>query len=91
MGRELKNIDLTVEQRKKIALLREHYLPDTEVWAYGSRITFTSQPHSDLDLVAFSTPRQKTAVCDLKEAFEESSLPFQMDIFVWDEVPCLDF
>ena len=84
---EPENIDLTVTQRQEIASLLKQYLPDTEVWAYGSRVQFTSKPHSDLDLIAFATPRQRAAVYDMKEAFEESNLPFRVDIFVWDEVP----
>lgn len=87
MGRELENIDLTVAQRKEILSLLKRYLPDTEVWAYGSRVKFTAKPSSDLDMVAFATKKQSLAVANLKEAFEESSLPFWVDFFVWDEVP----
>jgi type I restriction enzyme, S subunit len=87
MGRELENIDLTVSQRKEIVSLLNRYLPDTEVWAYGSRVKFTAKPSSDLDLVAFALKEQSFAIANLKEAFEESSLPFRVDLFVWDEVP----
>ncbi len=87
MGRELENIDLTAEQRKEIADLLKHHLPDTEVWAYGSRVKFTSKPSSDLDMVAFAKKEQQMAVADLKEAFEESDLPFRVDLFIWEEVP----
>ncbi len=87
MGRELENIDLTIAQRKEIAALLKRHLPDTEVWAYGSRVKFTSTPSSDLDMVAFASSAQKVAVYDLKEAFEESYLPFRVDLFIWDEVP----
>ena len=87
MGKELDNIDLTVSQRKEILSLLKHYLPDTEVWAYGSRVKFTAKPSSDLDMVAFASKEQSLSVANLKEAFEESSLPFRVDFFVWDEVP----
>ncbi|NQU63827.1 MAG: restriction endonuclease subunit S, partial [SAR324 cluster bacterium] len=87
MEHELENIDLTVAQRKEIAALLKRHLPDTEVWAYGSRVKFTSKPSSDLDMVAFASSSQKVAVYDLKEAFEESDLPFRVDLFIWDEVP----
>ena len=87
MSTELNNIDLTPNQRKAVAELLKRYIPDTEVWAYGSRVKFSSTPKSDLDLVAFATPEQKRAISNLKEAFEESSLPFRVDLFIWNEVP----
>lgn len=42
---------------------------------------------SDLDLVALASPEQKAAVSKLREALETSSLPFRVDLFIWDEVP----
>ncbi len=50
-------------------------------------MTGTSRPRSDLDLVVFATPAQQRQVGDLRKAFEESNLPFRVDLFVWDEVP----
>ncbi len=81
------SIDITVGQRKDILALLECHLPDTKAWAYGSRVSWTSRPQSDIDMVVFTTPEQKRAVSDLREAFEESSLPFRVDLFVWDDVP----
>ncbi len=49
--------------------------------------TGSSRPQSDLDLVVFATPDQRRQVGDLREAFEESNLPFRVDLFVWDDVP----
>ena len=60
---------------------------NTGVWAYGSRVKFTAKPHSDLDMVAFASKEQSQAVANLREAFEESYLPFKVGLFVWDEVP----
>ena len=68
------------------ALLQRH-LPDTEAWAYGSRAKRTPNPKSDLDIVVFSTPDQRARVGDLREALEESNLPFRVDLFVWNDVP----
>ncbi len=81
------SIDITAGQRRTILALLERHLPDTEAWVYGSRLKGTSRPQSDLDMVVFATPGQKRAVSDLREAFEESNLPFRVDLFVWDEVP----
>lgn len=80
-------IDLTPAQRQQVQALLEHYLPGTTVWAFGSRVTFKARPDSDLDLVAVTTPEQKAKVSALKEAFEESDLPFRVDLLEWDEIP----
>ena len=80
-------IDVTPEQRETILSLLSRHLPDTEAWAYGSRVRWTSRPESDLDMVVFTKPEQARGVSDLREAFEESNLPLRVDLFVWDEVP----
>lgn len=69
-----------------LRLLGEH-LPDVTVWVYGSRVNGKARPQSDTDMVVFSLPEQEPQVFDLKEAFEESDLPFRVDLFIWDDVP----
>ncbi len=78
---------MTVEQLSEVRRLISLHLPDTEVWAYGSRAACKARPWSDLDLTVFSCKEQREAVYALREAFEESSLPFRVDLFVWDEIP----
>ena len=80
-------IDITVEQRRLLLELFQRHLPGTAAWAYGSRVKWTSSPKSDLDLVVFAGSAQSRQVGDLREALEESDLPFRVDLFVWDEVP----
>ena len=80
-------IDITVGQRKAVLALLERQLPNTTVWVYGSRAKWTARPQSDLDMVVFATPEQASRVSNLREAFEESNLPFRVDLFVWDAVP----
>ncbi len=80
-------IDITAAERSTVLALLERHLPGTTAWVYGSRAKWTSTPRSDLDLVVFSTPEQRRQVGDLREAFEDSNLPFRVDLFVWDEVP----
>ncbi len=87
MYQELNNIDLSISQREEITTLLKSYLPNTEVWAYGSRVKFTSHSNSDLDIVVFASAEQRMDVFKLKEAFEESTLSFRVDLFIWDEVP----
>ena len=80
-------IDVTAEQRKTVLALLKKHLPNTTAWVYGSRAKWTSRPQSDLDMVVFATPEQSSQVFALREAFEESNLPFRVDLFVWDDVP----
>ena len=80
-------IDITAAERKTVLDLLDRHLPDTTAWVYGSRVKWTSRPQSDLDLVVFPTPAQRGRVGDLREAFDESDLPFRVDLFVWDDVP----
>lgn len=81
------NVDLTAEQQGIIfGLLRTH-LPNVTVWAYGSRVRWNARPYSDLDLVAFTSPGQESQLANLKDAFEESTLPFEVDLLAWDNLP----
>ena len=81
------SIDIAAEERRIVLALLKQHLPGTTAWVYGSRVNRTSRPQSDLDLVVFATPEQGGRVGDLREAFEESNLPFRVDLFVWDDVP----
>jgi len=81
------SLQLGETHRAQLDELLARHLPDTEVWAYGSRTRGKARPWSDLDLVVFAGPEKKQAVAELREAFEESDLPFRVDLFVWDELP----
>ena len=80
-------IDITPEQNKIVRHLLKQYLPCVEVWVYGSRVKGATKPNSDLDMVVFASIKQQCAVADLQEAFDDSDLPFRVDLFVWDDVP----
>lgn len=80
-------IDLDPQALAQVKALLQRHLPGVEVWAYGSRVQGRAKPWSDLDLVAFVPPAQRDQVALLKEAFEESDLPFRVDLFTWDEIP----
>lgn len=80
-------IDITPDQRKTLLSLLKRHLPNTTAWVYGSRVKWTARPQSDLDLVVFTKPDHERRVSKLREAFEESNLPFRVDLFVWDAVP----
>ncbi len=81
-----RRIDLTAEHRKVIVALIAQHLPNTTVWAFGSRTKWTSNSKSDLDLVAFANQSQRLHVGALQEELEESDLPFRVDLLVWEEL-----
>jgi len=81
------SLDITVKQHQELAALLSRYLPDVEVWAFGSRVKCSARPTSDLDLVIFTTPEQQARIAEIREAFAESSLPFRVDLHVWRKLP----
>ena len=81
------NLDITPSQYRELEQLLQQHLPDVVVWAYGSRVTFKARPASDLDLVVFASDKQRRGVSDLRDALDESDLPFNVDVMVWDTMP----
>ena len=54
-------------------------------YAFGSRVEGTHQPFSDLDLcVMENIPELDKSY--LEEAFEESNLPFKVDVIEWHKI-----
>lgn len=80
-------LDVAPQELKTIQALLKQYVPHTRVWAFGSRVKFTAHPASDLDLVAFISKEQELQFSLLKEALEESDLPFRVDLHDWNELP----
>jgi predicted nucleotidyltransferase len=79
-------IDISPEQKELILELIQTYLPNKTVWAFGSRVKGKTRFSSDLDLVAFINPEDHEKIYELKEAFEESILPFRVDVLVWHQL-----
>ena len=81
------DIDLPSPHLHLVCDLLQTYLPGIEVWAYGSRVRGNARQYSDLDLVAFTEPEHAHQLALLREAFEESDLPFRVDLFAWHATP----
>ena len=74
-------IDVRDDQLKIIADILRTHLPETEVRAFGSRVSWTAKDSSDLDLVVMGkTKLGWKTMTRLKVAFEASSLPFRVDV-----------
>ena len=85
-----KKLYLPVKYRKQIESLFQRYLPDVDVWAYGSRINGKSHPASDLDLV-LRAPHLNNIdgikLINLKSALTDSNIPFLVEVRDWSLLP----
>lgn len=80
-------IDLTQEQLSIVLEILNKFVPDYEVRVFGSRYKGNAKKYSDLDLVIINNEKLKwNVIADIREAFEESELPFRVDIIEWENV-----
>ena len=80
-------IDLDQKYLKTIQYILADYIPTYEVRAYGSRVKWTAEDYSDLDLVVVgSKPLNLRQRGRLTEAFEESNLPIRVDVLDWHSI-----
>lgn len=80
-------IDVTPHQLKIIIKTLREYVPECEVRAFGSRVSHTAKSYSDLDLaVVGKAELNQSRLNRLIEAFEESELPFRIDVLDWNAI-----
>jgi type I restriction enzyme, S subunit len=78
------NIDIQPEHWAIVSDILRQYVPEYEVWAFGSRAQWRAKPFSDLDLAIITTqPLAPDLYASLSEAFSESDLPWKVDIVDW--------
>lgn len=62
-------------------ILREHLPSGVTVWVFGSRVSWTTKDSSDLDLaLEGDSPLNYDTIVSLEVAFEESDLPYKVDV-----------
>jgi type I restriction enzyme S subunit len=68
------------------SILKKH-AHDCEARVFGSRYKWTANNYSDLD-IALAGEKKLTLkkLCAVKDAFEESTLPFRVDVLDWNAV-----
>lgn len=77
-------IDISPENWRIVRDILQRYVPDREVWAFGSRAKWTAKEFSDLDIAIIGEePMSISLMADMREAFQESALPFKIDIVDW--------
>jgi len=80
-------IDLTPAQLKLVQKILSEHVPECEVRAFGSRVTHSAKSYSDLDLaIKGDQPIEQRRMNRLIEAFQESDLPFRVDVLDWNEI-----
>lgn len=80
-------VNVSSRQLETIKRILAEYVGDCEVRAFGSRVNGLAKGYSDIDLavVGPNKMRRKTKML-LREAFEESDLPFRVDIIDYNAV-----
>ncbi|WP_133512357.1 nucleotidyltransferase family protein [Candidatus Thiosymbion oneisti] len=77
-------LDLRPRHAAMVRDILHRLVPDRSVWAFGSRVTGKARRYSDLDLVVMGDrPLPSPSRQALQEAFEESDLPFRVDVLDW--------
>lgn len=69
-------------------VLRKHLPEKTIVWVFGSRAKNTTKIYADLDLAidGQGQPLTNRLTIDLAYDFEESVLPYKVDIVDWNAI-----
>ena len=80
-------INVPRKHLETIKRILAEYDGDCEVRAFGSRVAGPGKKHSDLDVaVAAQNKIKRRTKMLLKEAFEESNLPFRVDVIDYNAV-----
>ncbi len=75
------------EHAQVLAILGEHLPPNVKVWVFGSRAGGSPKPWSDLDLVLDGPDvLPLSLLAALAEAFDESALPWKVDLLDYSTV-----
>jgi predicted nucleotidyltransferase len=74
-------VNISTAHLNSVNKILSKHISGYEVWAFGSRVTGTNKPHSDLDLLILNEqPLDPARVASLRESFSESDIPFKVDV-----------
>ena len=78
------NLDLRPDHWDIVRDILRRHIPDRKVLAFGSRATWSAKHYSDLDIAVLGDqPLPLDVASALAESFEESDLPFKVDVVDW--------
>jgi type I restriction enzyme S subunit len=82
-ARPLPQIVIEPHEWEELSAILERYVPGREVWAFGSRATGRRvRRYSDLDIALGGEGLPFDQMAMLREALDESRLPFNVDLAV---------
>lgn len=80
-------IKATKNELKIISDILRKFVPCCEVRVFGSRYNGNAKKYSDLDLAIVSKDTSDSnVISDMKDAFEESDLPYRVDLLDWNTI-----
>jgi len=81
--------NLMIEEKHLVELkeIIKKFYPKSLIWAFGSRMDGSAHSGSDLDLVIVDYGQEDSDYLRLKVAFQESNIPFLIDIFELNKLP----
>ncbi len=78
------DVDLNPHDWEEVKHILMTHVPEYDVWAFGSRVTWTAKAYSDLDLAIITEkPLSLSDLAKLKEAFDESTISIKIDVVDW--------
>lgn len=88
MKKILEKVDIDAKHLKKILTILKMRAPDSTLIAFGSRVEFTAKPNSDLDLAIICDKKTaQKAIPRIVDDFQESNIPFNIDILDYNRLP----
>ena len=80
----MSRIDVGAQDLETVRNILRKHVPTRRVVVFGSRATGRSKPFSDLDLAVLGAAAVPSPIlAALADDFDESSLPFRVDIVDW--------
>lgn len=74
-------LDLSFSDLEIVQHILQTHVSGRPVFVFGSRVTGRARRRSDLDLaIGGDTPLSRSTMADLREAFDESDLPIEVDV-----------
>jgi predicted nucleotidyltransferase len=83
-------IHIAEKERAEVRKILQQTAPDCEARVFGSRLKGNHWQYSDLDIALATNKRSPLGykrLGDIRYAFEESTLPFHVDVLDWEAMP----
>lgn len=80
-------INVSPSHLEIVKKILQKYVPGCEVRVFGSRLKEKIKKYSDLDLAIVGKEKLSgDIIYSLKENFQESDLPFRVDVLDWNSI-----